>query len=330
MNTIHSFSLSISITVLLVFGACKSPTGSSHQELPAKAETTPTTEGTPDPSGKNTQPPANAPQANNGTQESDDATLPAGTDEQLQIMIRAKSAFLSDDWGQARLLFERLIETGPVSGPQVTAYIALGKILRDDGDLSGARRLYDRLLRLAPQISEVHYVVGRTLAEQGETQEATKALERALKIRPDFIQIHLELGEIYLGAGQKALGQKSLYRYEEEVYAFAKELGAAKTPTHRKLKILDVFSYLSDDRVNQAILARLKDAQPEVREASVALVEDFGLSAALHRLEVLSVSDPDTRVRLAANAAIKALRSSPNRGSSGPTVEVPTTGTDLP
>jgi tetratricopeptide (TPR) repeat protein len=330
MNTLYSVFLRFSVSFIIVLGACKSPAVSPQEESPGKAATKPTAEETENPKGETAPATLAQGSARDARPPAGEASLPAGTDEQLQIMIQAKSAFLSDDWQQARVLFQRLIDTGPVSGPQVTAYIALGKILRDDDDLLGARRLYERLLGLAPQIPEVHYVVGRTLAEQGETQEAIKALERTLKMRPDFIQIHLELGQIYLQIGQEAEGQKSLYRYEQEVYALAKELGASKTSSSRKLQILDVFSYLSDDRVNQAVLTRLGDAQPEVREAAVALIDDFGLDAGLHRLEALSAGDPDTRVRFAAKAAIESLRSSPNRASAAPTVEVQKGDDDTP
>jgi len=67
--------------------------------------------------------------------------------------------------------------------------------------------------------------------------------------------------------------------------------------------------------LNQAIIGALVDPVPEVRERAVTLTEEFFLGEAVETIRRLSIEDPDTRVRIAARAAIERLEGASKEGA---------------
>ncbi len=251
------------------------------------------------------------------------AELPEGTDEQLTILDRAKGHFLNNEFDAATKYFTRLVKTGPVSSAQVTAYIALGEIYREDGDAEKALKLYEELRKKAPNLPEVQFMTGRALAEQGETSKAIRAYEHAIKLQPDYLQAYVELGGLYTRAGREAEGQKIFLEYEKRVYSMAKTLENPKADPLEQVHVLEVFSFVQDDRATSAILVALSSPHPPVRERAVELAEEFQLGAATERLEKMAVQDPHLRVRMAARKAAETLTGAPVEGASPTFVDDP-------
>lgn len=248
----------------------------------------------------------------------DDAMGP-GTEEQQQLLIRAKSAFLNEQWEEAEKRFKELTKLGPVSGPQVTAYIALGSIYNDSDRGEEAQALYTELLEKAPETPEVHFVMARTLAEQDETTRAMRAYEKTIKLQPDYLQAVVELGGLYAKSGRKEEAEKMLYSYEKKVYKLATELESPDAAPERKLELLEIFSFVNDDRANQAIAKTVLDPDPAVRERAIWLAVDLELGSIRPNLEVLAERDPSRRVQLAAREALRNLADAPEQGAE-PTV----------
>lgn len=237
--------------------------------------------------------------------------LGPGTEEQQQLLVQAKSAFLNEQWDEAERLFKELTETGEISGPQVTAYIALGSLYADSDRQADAQKLYEELMEKAPEVPEVHFVMARTLAEQGETTKAMKAYERTIKMQPDYLQAMVELGGLYAKSGRKEEAEKLFYMYEKKVYKLAAALEDQNTATEDKLGILEIFSFVDDDRANEAIAKQVLDQDPAVRERAIWLAVDLELGAVKPNLKVLAENDPDRRVRLVAKEALKQLADAP-------------------
>ena len=256
-------------------------------------------------------------------QEQPDDAMGPGTEEQQQMLIKAKSAFLNEQWEVAEAQFKKLTQTGPVSGPQVTAYIALGSIYNDSERAEQAKALYTQLAQKAPDVPEVHFVLARTLAEQGETTQAMKAYEKTITMQPDYLQAMVELGGLYAKSGRKEEAEQLLYKYEQKVYKLSAELENKSTAPERKLELLEIFSFIDDDRANQAIAGNVLDPDPLVRERAIWLAVDLELGAVKPDLEVLAQSDPSRRVKLAAKEALRSLADAPATGAS-PTVVAPT------
>ncbi len=245
-----------------------------------------------------------------------DGELGPGTKEQQDIMLTAKTFFLQDNWDAAAVEFEKLTKTGPVSGPQVTAYIALGQIYQDQSKPEKALHLYEELLKKAPEVAEVQFVVGRAYAEQGETTKAIKAYELTIKYQPNYLQAYTEVASLYAKAGRNEESAKMFLDYEQRVYRLAGQLEKAETTPQEALEILEVFSFIQDDRANQAILKSLDSPHAAVRERAVVLTMEFKLGAATEKIQRMANDDPDLRVRMMAKEALKSTTGAPVDGSS--------------
>ncbi len=241
--------------------------------------------------------------------------LGAGTEEQAALLLTAKADFLADNWDAAQVVFEKLATTGPISGPQVTAMIALAEIYKSKNETAKASALYMDLLARAPDIAEVQFIAGRSLAENGETTKGIAAYEKAIALDSNYLQAFVELGGLYVKAGRTEDANKTFLLYEQRIYTMAKVLEDKKADPSYKLEILEIFSFVKDDRANQAIIGALVDPAPEVRERAVTLTEENFLGDAVDIIRRLSIEDPDTRVRLAARAAIDRLDGASKEGS---------------
>ncbi|MGM0555451.1 MAG: tetratricopeptide repeat protein [Myxococcota bacterium] len=240
-------------------------------------------------------------------QPTDPSALPEGTEAQLSLLTRAKSAFLSGRMDEAERLFEQLTETGPISGPRVSAYIALGQIYNESGRTEEAVALYEGLADKVEDVPEVQIVVARSLADQGETTKAIEAYRKLLNKQPDYIFALIELAELYDKAGRDEKSAKTLYTYEQKIYSMAEQLGKEDSAVEQKLHVLDVFSMVSDDKAVDASVGALKDPNPAVRAKAAVVLEQMGAVEAVDILETVADKDPNRRVRLSAKTAARAL-----------------------
>lgn len=234
-----------------------------------------------------------------------------GTTAQLDMLAVAKGHFMENRPAEAQAAFEKLVKAGPLSAAKITGYIALGQLYKDKGETAKARTLYEELVKIAPEIPEGHFMLGRLLGEAGEATLAIRAYERTVKLQPDYLQAYVELGGLYVNAGRDDEAQKIFLMYEQRIYGLAKRLESKETPLEDRLAVLEVFSFIQDDRANQAIMVALKDGAPEVREQAVILAEEFGIGEALELIEAMSKDDSDLRVRVAARSAMERLRDAP-------------------
>lgn len=297
--------LILAIAVALATSACDESNRAPEPSQTIAPE--PTTKTTPEPEELDDKTAQEKAEAEDG--------LGPGTAEQQQLLVQAKSAFLNDQWDVAEKHFAKLTETGPISGPQVTAFIALGQIYIDSDRTEEAQALYERLQKKAPDVAEVHFVLARTLAEQGDTTKAMRAYEKTLKLQPDYLQAMVELGGLYAKSGRKEEGEKLFYRYEKKVYKLAEQLESKKTPPEEKLYLLEIFSFVNDDRANEAIANTVMDPDPAVRERAIWLAVDLGLGAVRPKLKLLSENDPSRNVRMAAAEALEQLKDAPEAGA---------------
>lgn len=249
--------------------------------------------------------------------------LPAGTDAQRALLNEAKGYFLNEEWDRAQRVFEKLVTTGEISAPQVTAYVALGEIYREDGQTERALALYKELQEKAPRVPEVHFMTARALAESGETTRAMRGYEMTLKLQPDYLQAYVELGGLLARSGREDEAQKIFLRYERKIYEMAKILESPDAHPDDQEHVLEVFSFVQDDRANAAILKSLSNPSAQVREKAVTLAEEFRLGAARESLEEMAENDPELRVRLAAKQAVETLEDAPDDGSAPTFVDDP-------
>lgn len=237
------------------------------------------------------------------------SALDAGTEEQQELLVRAKALFLGNRLTAAAPLFEELAKSEPLSGPVVSATIALGDIYAQEGKNEQALALYESLLKRDVQVAEVFLVVARAYQRLDKPKEAIYAYEQALRLQPYYIFIHAELGAIYAGQGQNEDSAKAYLAYEARVYELGKQLEDPKATTpSQRLDISDTFSYLEDDRVTQALLKAAKsDPETVVRVRAVRALGENKAVAALPELKALYTQEKDHEVSKALGESIKVL-----------------------
>ena len=87
------------------------------------------------------------------------------------------------------------------SPKMVEAYVQLGGIAMQRGDLEGCLNFNYQATELRPMFATPWGNIGFVLLQQGEFGKAAKVLEKAVKIDPEFIQAIANLGSAYLGEG---------------------------------------------------------------------------------------------------------------------------------
>ncbi len=241
----------------------------------------------------------------------EDGELGPGTPEQETLLIQAKTAFLADDFEVAEGFFRHLANSEPISGPTVTAALALGQIYIDTDRKDEALTLYKSLAERVPDIAEVQLVVARAYAGTGETTAAIRAFQKTLELQPNFVFVHTELGNLYVKAGRNDDAGAAFLKYEQRIYAMAKALENPETPDEQRLQIVENFGLITDDRATQAIVTALTDPHPQIRLSAAATLGELNVTAALERLEQMAIEDPDMQVRMTARASANALKNAP-------------------
>ncbi len=106
--------------------------------------------------------------------------------------------------------------------------LTLGAAFLQRGELSLARRAFDRATALAPEMAVAHAYLGHVLDRQGATAAGRQSLERALALAPDLALAHYFLGvhERLVGTPERA--QDALWQallLDPDNAAFRVEMG---------------------------------------------------------------------------------------------------------
>ncbi len=95
----------------------------------------------------------------------------------------------TDDADSALLYFEQAEALGALEQPAIyplaDAYFQLGVNFQERGDLPDARRLFSRVLALAPGRADLYRVLGEMDVHTGETDRALDEFSRYLQVYPD-------------------------------------------------------------------------------------------------------------------------------------------------
>src|SRR5690554_2921491 len=191
--------------------------------------------------------------------------LAEATDSQQMLLLEAKKAFLTDDLSRAEALFETLVKSKPISGPQISAVIALAQIYNETERPDKAVKLYDDLSDEVSALPEIQLVIARAYADLNEFERAIRAYKKLLKTQPDYVFAQLELGKIYAVTGKNDDAAKAFYAYEQQIYKLSARLESAKSTPEERLEVLSIFSLVSDERASAATQKALRAESPDVR-----------------------------------------------------------------
>ena len=94
------------------------------------------------------------------------------------------------------------------------AWLNLGRLLHEHGDLAEAERAYRHTLDLQPDEPTAAYNLGVVLQDLGRRTDAAAAYERTLELDPTFAEAYYNLAVLYedLGRRQEAFGHLKTYR----------------------------------------------------------------------------------------------------------------------
>ncbi|MFU8802999.1 MAG: HEAT repeat domain-containing protein [Bradymonadaceae bacterium] len=238
--------------------------------------------------------------------------LGPGTAAQQVKLNQAKTAFLTDDYDAAEKLFLELIAMEPISSATVSGAIALGQIYVETNRRAEALALYEGFATRAGDIPELILVLARTYASLGEPDRALKAYEKTIELEPDFVFVLPEIGTLHAQAGRTEEAGAAYYRYEQRVYELAKKLENHATADEERLHIVEMFSFLHDDRATEGLIKALKDPHPRIRLTTAIALGELNVTAARTALETTIVEDGDPQVRMAAREALQSLRDEPS------------------
>ncbi|MBW4667812.1 MAG: tetratricopeptide repeat protein [Cyanomargarita calcarea GSE-NOS-MK-12-04C] len=82
------------------------------------------------------------------------------------------------------------------------AYNNLGNLIKEKGDLRGAKTAYEITLRIDPSFAIGHYNLGMTLKQEGLFAEAIASYQQAIKLNPYYAEAYQNLGVVLLKLGQ--------------------------------------------------------------------------------------------------------------------------------
>lgn len=121
--------------------------------------------------------------------------LKTPTVEQQVQLNSAERAAASGDYQTAVALFEDLLDENP---SLTLAYLGLGHVYVDMGELSKAEPAFGRAARLEPGNFEAQFGHGEVLQMLGRLVEAVRAYQRALAVKPDSTHVLVNMTTAYL------------------------------------------------------------------------------------------------------------------------------------
>jgi tetratricopeptide (TPR) repeat protein len=114
------------------------------------------------------------------------------------------------DPAEARAAYEKAIALDPV---HIDAHINLGRLLHEDGDLSGAETQYRAAVACDPDHPVAAFNLGVVLDDLGRLANAAEAYRRAIELDPDNPDAHYNLAGILERQHDKAGAVRHLTRY---------------------------------------------------------------------------------------------------------------------
>jgi uncharacterized protein HemY len=125
------------------------------------------------------------------------------------LLLRAKSEYFSGDFEKAEKLCRRVIKVRP-SSTEASLYLA--RIIREKGDLSGAKTAVESLLADNPQDIRVLRLAAELASDTGKYDEAVIFLDRAAEYSAESAMVLLDRARLRWVAGKKEEALEDLSR----------------------------------------------------------------------------------------------------------------------
>ena len=100
------------------------------------------------------------------------------------------------------------------------AYNNLGNLLKEKGDINGAKSAYETTLKIDPSFVAGYYNLGMTFKAMGLFKEAIASYVKAIDLNPEYAQAYQNLGVVLLKAGYV---EDSLVAFKEAIHLHVKQ-----------------------------------------------------------------------------------------------------------
>jgi tetratricopeptide (TPR) repeat protein len=191
--------------------------------------------------------------------------------KQIQLLAKAKDLFQTNQFKQAQVILEDVIELNPESSE---AYFLIGNIFHIKGQLGKAIKAFNRVIELDPNHTDASISLSVILNDIGRYEQAKHVFEKANKhvkkesqglddphINKKFSAKHYEIAEMYF----------TYNRFDEALFEYNKA-SALDCDNHEvKIKIAKVYS--KKGYISKAFeeLRKLKLEQPNFIPGRIAL-----------------------------------------------------------
>ena len=132
----------------------------------------------------------------------------------------------------------QLLETYPQSR---TILKILGAVLADQGHLSEAVEMFDKVIHLRPEDAEAHVNRGVVLKKLGQAEAAVTSYDRAIQLKPDLAEIHYSRANLLINLGRLEAAVDSYARAiqlkPDYVEAYVKKASALTVLNQPKLAL---------------------------------------------------------------------------------------------
>lgn len=109
---------------------------------------------------------------------------------------------------------------------QVETLYRQGTSALQRGDLAGARKAFEEMVRVAPRNAEGHDSLGWVLLSQGELEPAISHFRKAMELKPHYVRAYINLAT---ALSQKGDGEEAIARAREAVQLAPKDAEAHRT-----------------------------------------------------------------------------------------------------
>jgi tetratricopeptide (TPR) repeat protein len=136
----------------------------------------------------------------------------------IMLFILLRGYFADVTRGQrARASFKQNLEASTLNPADASAHYNLGLIHQQRGELTEARKRFERAIEIDPEEVDAHYQLGRIAREEARLPDAIKHFSEVVERNPahSLHEIWREIGATYLAAEQYEDSREALERFLE-------------------------------------------------------------------------------------------------------------------
>lgn len=103
---------------------------------------------------------------------------------------------------QAKYHYQAAAQLNIMPQLKLGAYNNLANLLKEQGNLQGAKEAYEVTLKIDPNFVQGYYNLGLTLRAMGQYRDAIAAYQNAIRLNPNYAEAYQNLGVVLLNAGK--------------------------------------------------------------------------------------------------------------------------------